>query len=560
MAIVSRQIALNVAQGTFNGNYSSTNHVRLTDNRMVILYNITGVSPDLYTRTFLVVDMPDGLDTNIASPTITRTVGYLDREAFQGNGVSVARLSDTRFVVSEPRSTGTVKLEIFEISGTTITRVLNTTTALNTNVKNNVTNASHVLIPLSDTTFIQTSYNTNNQTSYSVFKFTPAVVGPPAVAASLVSTRIFTDSEADLLSDISWQQIPGTTDVMIVNRTVAANYFSYATRIWLVNSIGGALRTRLTVDGEPMFLGPNRMVVSKWGRQTYHDKNGTVESWSVSQNYNGSNDDNYLFRPIILPLSNDHHLQLRREYFQTLDTSMFMKAVRREDKNFHTISTWSANNWWGKVVPSSTSATKFTLPFDKRSPIVTSKNNLLWAGLSAGTYRLNMLQPIADAPVNPPATDPLPQPARVLNARFLFNDTTKLPAKISVNGSGFRLLSYPDSSIGTSGVLATPAHFDGAAFSTDFTFTFPAGMTVAVVRYLAQSEPSYDFYSILMAGNTIQGSQSGYNSDDLVFVERTVPISPSATSATMNVAYRTDGSANRGIAGVYISSVEFRPL
>jgi len=552
MAIVSRQIALNVAQGTFNGTYSSTNHVRLTDNRMVILYNITGVSPDLYTRTFLVVDMPDGLDTNIASPTITRTVGYLDREAFQGNGASVARLSDTRFVVSEVR-TGGIKIEVFEISGTTITRVLNSTVLSSTAWRNTAVGASNVVIPLSATGFIQTYYNSSNQSTYAVYQFNPASSGPPVVAASLTLVRQFTDSEADLLSDISWQQIPGTTDVMIVNRTVAATYYSYSTRIWLVSNTGAALRTRFTVDGEPMFLSPNRMVVSKWGRQTYHDKDGNVESWSVSQNYTGSNDDNTLFRPIIVPLNNDHHLQLRREYFQTLDTSMFMKAVRREDKNFHTISTWSANNWWGKVVPSSTAAAKFTLPFDKRTPIITSKNNLLWAGLSSGTYRLNMLQPISDAPVNPPATDPLPQPARVLNVRYTFDNG--LPAGVSVSGNSPRFFNYSDPTIGTNGIIATPTHANGVNFSTNVTFPIPNGMTRARVRYIGDSEACCDTYSVYMDGNTVvsqKGSSGGWR-------EVIVPIN-GGTTCTMNLRYVTDGSLDGGISAVYVSLVEFSPV
>jgi len=555
MAIVSRQIALNVAQGTFNGTYTSTNHVRLTDNRMVILYNITGVSPDLYTRTFLVVDMPDGLDTNIASPTITRTVGYLDREAFQGNGASVVRLSDTRFVVSEPRSTGTIKLEVFEISGTTITRVLNTSVQTNTNAKNNGYNASHVLIPLSDTRFIQTYYNTSNQSTYAVYQFNPASAGPPVVTASVTLVRQSVDSETDLTTDISWQRIPGTTDTMIVNRSVTVNYYAYSTRIWLMDNTGVPLRSRFTVDGEPMFLGPNRMVVSKWGRQTYYNKDGTVESWSASQNYSGSNDDNTLYRPIIVPLGNDHHLQLRREYFQELDTSMFMKAVRREDKNFHTVSTWSANNWWGKVVPSSTAATKFTLPFDKRRPVVTSKNNLMWAGLSSGTYRLNMLEPTSVAPVNPPATDPLPQPTRVLNARFLFNDTTKLPANMTVTGSGFRLLDYVDTALGSTGVLATPAHGNNVSYSTSFTFKVPAGMSVAIIRFLAQSENTYDPYNLSLGGSTVASGTGSFSND---FVERQVSVS--GTSINMSMSYSTDGSVQGGIGGIYVSMVEFRPV
>lgn len=556
MAIVSRQIALNVTQGTFNGGYTTTNHVRLTDNRMVILYNITGVSPDLYTRTFLVVDMADGLDTEIASPTITRTVGYLDKEAFQGNGVSVARLSDTRFVVSEVR-TGGVKIEVFEISGTTITRVLNSTVLSSTAWRNNSVGASNVVIPLSATAFIQTYYNSSNQSTYAVYQFNPATTSP-AVAASLTLIRQFTDSEADLLSDISWQQIPGTTDVMIVNRSVNANYYSYATRVWLVTSAGAQIRARFIVDGEPAFLGPNRMVVSKWGRQDYFKKDGTADGWSVTQNYTGKNDDNILFRPIIIPVSNDHHLQLRREFFQLLDTSIFMKAIRREDSNFHTVSVWSAVNWWGKVVPSSTtaqSATKFPLPYDKRAPIVTGRNRLLWAGLSASTYRLNMLLPTADAPVNPPATDPLPQPTRVMNSRFTFDNG--LPTGVTLSNVLPRIIALADSTIGTSNVLASAAPNNSIDWTSTATFTVPLGMTKATVRYTYNTEQNYDTVYITLGGQMVM-SGTGPN---LSFAEATVTLSGTTTTYQMDLFQHTDGSViAQPVSGVFVSSVEFRPV
>lgn len=554
MPIVPRQVSLSLPQGNFTGGFGTTNNVRLTDNRMVVVHNITGVTPDFYTRAFTIVDMADGLDTEIASPTITRTVGYLDKEPFQGNGVSVARLSDTRIVVSEPRSTGTIKLEIFDVSGTTITRVFNTSVLTNTNATNNLSNASHILIPLSATTFIQTFYNASNQSAYVVYRFTPAVVGPPAVAASLAVVRQFNDTESALGSDISWQQIPGSTSVMIVNRYVTTFFYAYQTYVWLVSDQGVSERARFTVDGEPKFLGPDRYVVSRWGRQDYFKKDGTTDGRCAFENYTGSTNDDNLYRPMILPINNDYHIQMRREFFQEQDSAMFMKVVRRDDTNQVTTSDWSSGLWYGKFIPSSTSIQRVTLPFDKRTPIVTGRNNLFWAGLWSGTYRWFMLQPTSALPVNPPAA-PVAGPLRAATTRFTFNSST-LSNGVTVSGSTPQFLQMADSAIGTTGTIGSGGPANSANFSTNVTFTVPPGLTKAVIRYYYNSENSYDYESIVMDGVTVLPYVSGSNGG---FQEASVTVS-GRTTMVMTLASYSDGSVIRDPSGVFVSMVEFRPI
>ena len=555
MAIITRQISLNTSEGTFTSDRRACNHVILTDNRMVIVGNNTGVAPNFYTRAFHIVDMPDGLDSNQSGATFTRTTGLLDKDPFQGtSGVSVARLSDTRFVVSEPRSTGTIKIEIFEVTDTTITRVLSQNVLNSTGAFNNAYNATHVLIPLSATCFIQTFNDVSlspNASAYQVFNYVPATTGPNPTAASLPTVRWYRETVAYGNNDISWQRIPGTTQTAVVNKIVNDGFYAYGTTCWIFDNQGTAVRTQFPVSGEPGFLGPNRYVVSRWGRQDYYKLNGSLDGGAATENYTGAPTDDTLYRPMIVPLTNDYHLQMRREFFQELDSAIFMKVVRRDDSNFHSFSPWSKSTIYGNYVNSSLGTTKVLLPFDKRVPVVSSNMRLVWPALAAGGYRIHMLEPTPNPPQNPPTVAPTPQPVRTLGRTFLFPNG--MPSGATFTGSTPRFLNVTDPGLGSPGVIATPVHIDDASYTTRINFTVPGGARKAIVRYIGNSEDRYDYYTITVNGYTIV-SQSG---DSGGWVEREVDITTSNSTIQMVMSYNTDRSQSRGIAGVYVSMVRF---
>lgn len=128
MTVISTPIQLKLSTGAVNTvSNPNVNACQLTPNRMVIY---STESP--YKRMLTIVDNPNGLSSSTA-PTVTYNA-YMDSNSAptSGQSVKMERLSDDTFMIMSPGNKAKFTLtlwiiDVFKVSGTTITKVSTTT-------------------------------------------------------------------------------------------------------------------------------------------------------------------------------------------------------------------------------------------------------------------------------------------------------------------------------------------------------------------------------------------------------------------------------------------------
>lgn len=426
MTIINNKVVLAPYNGgTVNSSLQSMSWCQMSPTRVVVVYhqsNPTG-------RRFTIIDNSTGLSSGDA-PSITNGA-YYDTLTFNTSGtVRVDRINGNTFAVvttsTYAPSNLQYNIDVYTITGTSITKVYSTTLAQGQNRTSN----QGVLYQYW-TAFQQpmVTYNVADNTLDFAYSGGKLLTNP--------YYSFGTDSYQTLLvSRFTWNPTNNTGSFSTVtnsNYTIPSNYgggidgyvsfgpnnpFSPIS-LYVNQSRGGitvgfrvlsssfpsnrsanirsgahfiqkagvSMGNQFRIDPyyETGLMSSNRQTLADFKSAYYYDANGLANQGGTTFPITGTQDMTASM-PFVLGLDDNYHAVIDSRYFVDPTKPYQMKIVRREDSNI-VLPSPSSTGTYGFTV----NVPQVTVFWDKPRPVVISTGDIMWGGVKLGTTEFNLV-------------------------------------------------------------------------------------------------------------------------------------------------------------------------
>lgn len=423
MTVISTPIQLKLSTGAANTVANpNVNACQLTPNRMVI-YCVE--SP--YKRMLSIVDNPNGLSSAVA-PTVTYNA-YMDSASAptSGQSIKMERLSNDTFMIMSPVNNAkftltTWTIDVFKVSGTTITKVSTTTdqqltfmarcdSKFNQNLHIAPFQDNEVLIAYQRMDFTNTYYPYGNRMYWASKR---GVWNPTQNTWTWDSAKIGTEISAQDVPQ-SWGQegvyFP-TSDIQYVDiwstknpsggrlfQAKTCNFINYGTvanynyqGTWTRNDYRGVFMSsatdtwvnttiQATNDITTMFThGDSPIAYTDWKVHTFTGTRAGLSFLNGETQISTRTVSNGQGNLHVLPIDRDFYIMINRQFFLANNTTtapFTMKIVRRTDSALLDQNPASV----GKAVGFKVTVPWSDILWDKTRPWLNENNDICWWGV-----------------------------------------------------------------------------------------------------------------------------------------------------------------------------------